>query len=231
MTQHFDAQIMRLKEQILDLGNLVERALDNAIRAVEQRDVELARQVVDGDREIDLAEVALGEECLHTLALYQPVASDMRYIGSVLTINKDLERIADLAVNMAEQAIRLAAEPPLTDTPLDLRAESVRVRKMVKDSLDALVHLDASLAEAVINADDEVDEIHEAVCKTVEEELRRQPEDVSRLIEVLTISRQLERIADHAVNIAEDVVYVASGEIIRHNNHPRNDLNRFVIRR
>ncbi len=121
MTQHFDAQIMRLKEQILDLGNLVERALDNAIRAVEDRDVELARQVVDGDREIDMAEVALGEECLHTLALYQPVASDMRYIGSVLTINKDLERIADLAVNMAEQAIRLAAEPPLTDIPLDLR--------------------------------------------------------------------------------------------------------------
>lgn len=161
---------------------------------------------------------------------YQPVASDMRYVGSFLTINKDLERIADLAVNMAEQAIRLAEEPSQTEIPLDLRAESERVRKMVKDSLDALVHLDVAWAEAVINADDEVDEIHRHVCDTVEERLRHHANDVSRMIEAPTISRQLERIADHTVNIAEDVIYMASGEIIRH-NHSRNDVNRIAFRR
>ena len=230
MTQHFDAQIMRLKVRILDLGNMVEQALDQALRSVEERDATLAQNVIDGDREIDLAEIALSEECLMTLALHQPVAGDMRYIGSVLTINKDLERIGDLAVNIAEQAIRLAHESPFTNTLLDLRVESARVRKMVKESLDALVHLDASLAMSVINADDAVDEMHLDLCRVVEEELPDHPDNVSRLIEVLTISKQLERIADHAVNIAEDVVYVANGEVIRH-KQPRRDSDHFALRR
>jgi phosphate transport system protein len=217
MTRHFDRQIHRLKRMILELGSLVETALECAIRSIEERDAAVAQGVIDRDREIDLKEVEIGEECLHTLALYQPVASDLRYIGSVLTINKDLERIGDLAVNMAEQAIPLADQPPLVEVPFDLSAESQRVFQMLKHSLDALIHFDPELAETVIIADDEVDEIHREVCKNVEDEIRRNPEDVRRMIEVLTISRQLERIADHAVNIAEDVVYMVRGEIYRHN--------------
>lgn len=217
MTRHFDRQIHRLKLMILELGSLVERALERAIRSIEERDAEVARDVIERDREVDLKEVEIGEECLHTLALYQPVASDLRYIASVLTINKDLERIGDLAVNMAEQAILLADQPPLVDVPFDLSTESQRVFQMLKKSLDALIHFDPDLAETVISADDEVDEIHREVCRSVEVEIRRNPEDVRRMIEVLTISRQLERIADHAVNIAEDVVYMVRGEIYRHN--------------
>ena len=151
------------------------------------------------------------------LALYQPVASDLRFVTSLLTINKDLERIADRAVNMAEQAIRVADEPLLNKQVIDLQRESERVRRMLKLSLNALVEMDPELAECVMQADDEVDEIHRNVCEQVEQAILENPRDVRRLLEILSVSRQLERIADHAVNISEDVIYMVRGEIRRHN--------------
>jgi phosphate transport system protein len=217
MTKHFESQIARLKELILELGAMVERSVERAIESIEARDCGLAEQVIDGDRAIDLKEIEIGEECLHTLALYQPVASDLRFVTSVLTINKDLERIADLAVNMAEQALRLVDEPRLTDEPINFQTESERVRSMLKNSLDALVEMDPQLAQSVLEADDEVDEIHGHVCMQVERALRRSPSDVRSLLEILSTSRHLERIADHAVNISEDVIYMVRGEIRRHN--------------
>ncbi len=216
MTKHFERQIDRLKEMLLTLGGMVEKSVDEALRAIESRNVELARKVIDNDTEIDRMDVEIEEECLHTLALYNPVASDVRYVVAVLTINKDLERIGDLAVNLAEEAIFLENEPPIQQAPFDLLDEGRRVRQMLKDCLDALVNRDASLARRVLKADDEVDRIHREMYRGVKEAIRQNPLETSRFIELLNTSRQLERIADHAVNIAEDVIYVVEGRIVRH---------------
>jgi phosphate transport system protein len=217
MTRHFERQIDRLKEMLLIMGGMVEKSVDDAIRAIESRDAELARKVIAFDEEIDRMDVEIEEECLHTLALYNPVASDVRYVVAVLTINKDLERIGDLAVNLAEQAIYLSDETPVSsNAPFDLLGEGVRVRQMLKDCLDALVNRDTSLARRVLKADDEVDQIHSEMYRKVKEAIRQNPLDTSRYIEMLNASRQLERIADHTVNIAEDVIYVVEGRIVRH---------------
>ena len=220
MTKHFVRQIDKLKEMILSLGGLVERSVENAIRAIEDRDPALARRVIDGDRAIDLMEIDVEEECLHTLALYQPVAADLRFVVSIVKINNDLERIADLAVNLAEQAVFLADEPTADGIPFDLAGESRRVRSMLKHSLDALVNGDLKLAEAVREADSEVDQIHRDMYWQVEKAIHDNPADAARLIHLLNVSRQLERIADHTVNIAEDVIYMARGEILRHSKTP-----------
>ena len=216
MTKHFERQIGRLKEMLLTLGGMVEKSVDEALRAIESRNVELARQVIRNDNDIDAMEVEVEEECLHTLALYNPVASDVRYVVAVLTINKDLERIGDLATSLAEEAIFLADEPPIHQAPFDLLGEGQRVRTMLKNCLDALVNRDANLARQVLKADDEVDRIHREMYRTVKEAIRQNPLETGRFIELLNTSRQLERIADHAVNIAEDVIYVVEGRIVRH---------------
>lgn len=215
MSQHYVRQIERLKRMILTLGGYVEQSVEEAIRAIEERDVDLARQVIDNDRRIDLLEIDVEEECLHTLALYQPVASDLRFVISVIKINRDLERIGDLAVNVAEQAIYLASEPRLP-SGFDLAGESSRVRTMLKRSLDAMVNGDPQLAEQVRQSDDEVDAIHRGSYHVILEQLQRNPEDSRRLIDLLNVSKHLERIADHTVNIAEEVIYITRGRITRH---------------
>lgn len=216
MTRHFLRQIDKLKRMILNLGEDVERMVERAIQAVEKRDRELAQRVIDYDRVIDQREIDVEEECLHCLALHQPVALDLRFVVSIIKINKDLERIADLAVNIAEQAVLLSQEPPIVSFPFDLSREEERVRAMLKEALLALVNMDVEAAERVRECDDEVDAIHREMYEKVERAIRQNPHDVNRLINLLNISRQLERIADHAVNIAEDVIYTARGDILRH---------------
>lgn len=216
MSQHFERQIDKVKTMILSLGSMVEQAVDNALRALEDRDIELAHRVIDGDTQIDLAEIDVEEECMHTLALYQPVASDLRFVVAVLTINKDLERIGDLAVNLAEQSLFLAEESPAADIPFDLIGEGRRVRAMLKQALDALVNRDAELARQVLAGDDEIDSIHRDVYQHIKRAIAAHPEQASRLIDFLNASRHLERIADHAVNVAEDVIYLTEGRIVRH---------------
>jgi phosphate transport system protein len=216
MTRHFERQIDRLKEKILVLGGMVEKSVDEALRAIESRNVELAQKVIAGDDAIDEMEVEVEEECLHTLALYNPVASDVRYVVAMVTINKDLERIGDLATSLAEEAIFLADEPPIQQAPFDIMGEGRRVRMMLKNCLDALVNRDAALARQVLKADDEVDRMHREMYRAVKEAIRQNPLETGRFIELLNTSRQLERIADHAVNIAEDVIYVVEGRIVRH---------------
>jgi len=214
MTKHFERQIVKLNVAVLDLGKQVERTVEDAIEAIEQRNVDLARKVIDGDRRIDLREVDLEEECLQTLALHQPVAADLRFLISVVKINGELERIADLAVNLAERALHLETDP--ADLPLDLQDESLRVRTMVQESLKALVGGDVDLAEHVRQSDDVVDRIHREFYRQIKRRIQEVPAETGRLIDFLSISRQLERIADHAVNIAEDVIYMMTGEIRRH---------------
>lgn len=219
MTIHLQRQIDKLKWRILSLGALVERALENAIRAVEQRDINLAHQVVAGDEEIDQMEVDIEEECLHTLALNQPVAFDLRFVVAVLKINNELERIADMATNIAEQAIFLADESPI-DVPFELDTMSMHVRDMLRRSLQSLVDVDAAMADRVRAADDQVDEIHRRMYEQVEGVMRERPHQVPQLIHMMNLSKQLERIADQCVNIAEDVIYMARGDILRHTHAP-----------
>jgi phosphate transport system protein len=216
MSSHFNRQIDKLKQMILWLGTLVEESVESAIRAVKTRDVRLARQVIQGDSKIDQMEVEIEEECLHTLALYNPVANDLRFVVSVLKINGDLERIADKAVNIAEQVSSLI-ESPLVDTvPFDFLGQSERVRSMLKKSLDALVNADAELADWVRHTDDSVDKVHREMGRGVKQAIREHPDQVDGLLTLWSLSRQLERIADHAVNIAEDVIYMVKGDILRH---------------
>lgn len=221
MPVHLQRQIDQLKTMVLTLGGRVEHAVQKAIHAVQQRDPDLAREVIKGDTSIDMSEVQIEEECLHTLALDQPVAFDLRYVIAVLKINNELERIADLAVNIAEQAVALADEPRLESTPYDLEGMTRRVRGMLKESLDALVQVDPTLAEQVRGEDDEVDAIHSSMYRAVEQAIRTDVSRVEQLIHMLSVSRNLERMADHCVNIAEDVIYMAEGDIRRHSRpHP-----------
>lgn len=218
MSKHFEQQINMLKSMILSMAELVERNVVDAVRALEEGDTDLALEVIFNDTKIDEKDIKIGEECLHTIALYHPVASDMRTVASVLTINKDLERIGDLSVNLAEQAILLAKEPLSGDVPYALNDEADRVVSMVNRSLNALVSDNATLAREVLSADDEVDQIHRQMYQRVKEGVEKYPHRAGSLIDLLVASRQLERIADHAVNIAEDVIYMVDGELVRHNH-------------
>jgi len=207
MSAHIERQFEKLKRQILAMGTRVEEAVARAITAVVERDGDLAERVIGDDNEIDLLEVDIEEECLKTLALHQPVAFDLRYVVAVLKINNDLERIGDLAVNVAEQACFLAGEAPLDRPPIDLPAMAQVAQIMLRKSLDALINVDVTLAGTVRRMDDEVDATHRQMYEVFTERVQDKPYEVPQMMHYLTISRQLERIADHSVNIAEDVMY------------------------
>jgi len=210
-----DREIEKLKKHILTLSALAEERVREAVQAVGTRSAELAAQVIARDNEVDLMEVDIEEECLKVLALYQPVASDLRFVVAVLKINNDLERVADEAVNIAERADFLARHAPV-DLPFDFEAMSEKSQAMLRKSLDALMTMNSGLAHEVGMEDDEVDELNRQMFVKVQEAMRRQPERVECLVHVMSISRHLERIAAYATNIAEDVVYMIEGEIIRH---------------
>jgi phosphate transport system protein len=215
MTIHFDRELERLKKKILALGAIVEERVRMAIKAMETRDRELAEKVIEADDEIDQIEVDVEEECLKILALYQPVAIDLRFIVAVIKINNDLERIGDIAVNIAERAAFLATQGKL-DIPFDFAGMAEKTQSMLKKSLDALVNMDSNLAWEVGAADDEVDAINREMYLQVQEGIRKNIDRMECLIHLLQASRHLERIADHATNIAEDVIYMINGEIVRH---------------
>lgn len=215
MNMHLRREIESLKRRILSLSAVVEQRVREAVKSVEERDAELARIVIDGDPDIDRVEVEVEEECLKILALHQPVAADLRFIVAVLKINNDLERIGDLAVNIAERAAYLAAY----DRPgvlLDFPGMAAKGQEMLRESLDALVNLDADLARRVCAEDDQVDAINRQMYDQVKQEIRTRPQALGPLIHLLSISRHIERIADLATNIGEDVIYMVEGEIVRH---------------
>jgi phosphate transport system protein len=215
MSNHLQKELDLLKAKILDVGSLVEMSLFRAIKAVTELDQVAFERVIQEDNKIDQLEVELEEDCLKVLALYQPVAGDLRFVVSVLKINNDLERIGDLAVNIARIGSYLAQEEPIK-VPFNFEEMSTCVREMLKSSLDALVNMDADLATKVCKDDDKVDAIHRKMYGTVYEEIAKNPNRSKSLIHYLSISRHLERIADSTTNIAEDVIYMVDGVIIRH---------------
>jgi phosphate transport system protein len=215
MPRHLQREIDNLKKKILQLSAVVEENVRNAVRSVEQRDLTLAKKITEIDNEVDQMEVDLEEDGLKILALHQPVAIDLRFIIAVLKINSDLERIGDLAVNIAERGVFLASQPKI-ELPSDILVMATNAQSMLRKSLDSLVNLDPELAREVCTADDDIDSMLAFVFDKVQDRIRKRPEDMECLIQLLSISRYLERIADHATNIAEDVIYMAEGYIARH---------------
>jgi phosphate transport system protein len=215
MALHLQREIDNLKKEILNLGAMVEQSVREATLAIENGDEALAKSVIDKDIQIDHREVEVEESCLKILALHQPVANDLRFIVAVLKINNDLERIGDLAVNIAERAAFLATRPPV-DIAFDFSSMAARAQAMLKNSLDALVNLSADLAHQVCASDDAVDAANREMYLKVQEAIHAHPEQTESLIHLLSVSRHLERIADCATNIAEDVIYMIKGEIARH---------------
>lgn len=213
--QHLRREVDRLKRKLLALSAYVEESVQRAVKAVSERDEKLAQRVIDTDFEIDEMEVDVEEDCLKILALHQPVAIDLRFIIAVLKINNDLERIGDLAVNIAERAVSLSKREKI-NSPFDFQTMAARVQKMLQKALDALVNGDAKLAREVLVSDDEIDEMNRQMYDSIKMGIRQDPGNVDTLIQVLAISRNLERIADHTSNIAEDVIYMVDGDIIRH---------------
>lgn len=215
MPVHLQREIERLKKLLLSLCAVVEESVLRAVQAVAVRDKATAEDVIRNDVAIDQAEMDVEEECLKILALHQPVAIDLRYIIAVLKLNNDLERIGDLAVNIAERAVFLSGQLPI-EIPFDFSGIARKTQSMLRDSLDALVNMDGAMARRVCALDDEVDEINRQMYDQVKTSIRRHPEHLDSLIALLSVSRYLERIADHATNISEDVLYMIEGHIVRH---------------
>ena len=215
--KHLDREIDGLKRHVLALSAIVEENVTKAMKAVMERDNVLAEMVMRSDRQVDEIEVEVEEECLKILALHQPVALDLRFIIAVLKLNNDLERIGDLAVNIAEQVRPLCDRERIT-LPIDLGPIARRTQVMLREVLDALVNKDPDAARRVCAADDEVDDLHHEISSRVRDLLidASSIDDVAVLVHILSVSRCLERVADLATNIAEDIIYMTEGDIIRH---------------
>ncbi|HEY3250532.1 MAG TPA: phosphate signaling complex protein PhoU [Ignavibacteria bacterium] len=215
MLHYWQREIENLKKLVLSLGAIVEEQIHRAVLALERRDIALADEVFNRDNEVDSLEILVEEECLKILALYQPVAKELRFVVAVLKMNNDLERIGDLAANIARRARYLSKREKI-DMIAEFSNVADKAQMMVKKSLDALVNTDVKLAREVIAADEEVDKLTKHMLKKTINAAEKQPERVKEYFSIRSISKNLERIADQATNIAEDVVYLCTGEIIRH---------------
>lgn len=215
MTTHLHIDIENLKKRILALSAVVEDTVQKALESFTNHDTRLAVNVIRMDADIDQQEINVEEFCLKILALNQPVATDLRFIVAVLKMNNDLERIGDLAVNIAEQTVYLSKQV-WPDIPESLGEMAARARAMLKSSLDALVNMDIDLAREVFAEDDEVDDMLREMYRLVKKRMAQNPDVLDSHMSLLFVSRHLERIADLATNIAEDVIYMVEGKIVRH---------------
>ena len=218
--KQFTNELENIKKRIFALGALVEERVQMAITAIDTNDSDLAEKIIKSDYEIDETEVELEEECLKVLALHQPMAIDLRFIVAAIKINAELERIGDQAVNIAER-VGVTAKREQLDFYFDYTSMGEKAQAMLKMSLDALIHLDYDLAFKVVMMDDEVDKIKSEAYDKIKEAMVENPDKIGYLINLFLISRHLERLADHATNIAEEVVYLVEGEIIRHAPYPQ----------
>lgn len=215
MPIHLMREIERVKKDILTVGAMAELSVRESTLSLHQRDEKLALGVIEQDTKLDEMEVELEESCLKILALHQPVAVDLRFIVAALKINNELERVGDLAVNIAERALFLATVPKV-DISFDFVGMAAKVQEMLKNSLDALVNFNLTLAQQVCQDDDDVDAMNRQMYILMQEAIHQHPDQTEALIHLLSASRHLERIADHATNISEDVIYMIQGEVVRH---------------
>lgn len=218
MAKRFIKELNQVKMRILSLGSLVEERVRMAVTAVENKDAQGADEIIQNDYEIDEMEVEIEEECLKVLALHQPVAVDLRFLVTVIKINGELERIGDQAVNIA-QRVGVLAKHANPSFEFDYAPMAEKAEAMLRMSLDALVNLDKDLAFKVLLLDDEVDKIQQDAYDQIKNAMKNQIDPMGYLINLLLVSRHLERLADHATNIAESVIYLIQGEIVRHSQY------------
>ncbi len=214
---HFEEDLKTLKQRLLNMGALVEERVHLAVQALMERRADLAEQVVAGDRVVNELQIEIDDRCLKLLALQQPMASDLRFITCAMKINADLERIGDQAVNVAQNALRLLPHPPLRAL-IDVPRMAELAQAMTRDSLDAFVRKDAALARRVLRRDDEVDQLKDQVFRVLLTYMMADPGTIERALGLILVSRNLERIADHATNIAEDVIFLVEAKDVRHHH-------------
>jgi len=215
MQRHFHEELDGLKQTLLAMGALVEDQIHHVMRALVERDGELAQNVIDRDRQVNVYDVEIDEKCVELLALHQPTAGDLRFITTAMKIVTDLERIGDQAVNIAQRAIELNEEPQLKPY-IDLPRMAEKAQRMVKEALDAFVARDTELARQVCAKDAEVDGIKEQIFRELLTYMMSDPKTIPRAIRLMLVSRFLERVADHATNIAEMVIYLVDSKMVRH---------------
>lgn len=218
MTKHLRRDLEGLERRLLLLAGEVEEAVRRAVSALVERRIELAERVLAGDDAIDRLEVEIEDECLKILALHHPVASDLRFIVTCLKSANDLERIADLAGNIAERGVSFSAHAEL-EVPPRIREVAEICTRMLRQAIDSFVRGDARLARSLCIQDQQVDRAHRRIIGDCMEVMHRDPQCIDQALDLISISKNLERIGDHATNIAEDVVYLVEGDIIRH-QHP-----------
>ena len=210
-----EQELEKLKERLLAMGGFVEEAIRKSMKALTERDRKLAIEVIDGDAIVNNFDVEIEEECIKFLALWQPTGSILRFVTTAIKIITDLERMGDLAVDICERAIELGEEPPLKPY-IDLPRMAEAAQKMLKDSLDAFVARDADMAVQVCAADDFVDNLNQQIFNELLLYMLKDPKNISRAVRLTYVAKYLERVADHATNIAEMVVYMVKGKVIRH---------------
>ncbi|MCM8773807.1 MAG: phosphate signaling complex protein PhoU [Candidatus Omnitrophica bacterium] len=218
MERHFDNELKELNKKILEMASLVEGSIIKSIEALKNQDINKAEEIINNDRNIDELELVIEDKCLSLLSLFQPQARDLRFITNATKINAELERIADLSVDIAQRVLELGNQPllkPLVDIP----KLSIVAQKMVKEAIDSFVNRDVELAKKVVISDNEADNLRNLVQKElIYDYMVKDGTTSPRAVPLLLVARHLERICDHATNIAEDVIYMVSGEIVRH--HP-----------
>ncbi len=215
MARKLEHDLSDLKDRVLGMGSLVEDAIRKSIKALVERERDLALAVIDGDHVINTYDVEIEEECIRLLAIWQPTGSNLRFITTAIKIITDLERMGDMAVDICERAVELMEEPQLKPY-IDIPRMAEASQKMLKDSLDAFVDKDADLALKVCAADDFVDNLNHQIFNELLVYMLQDPKNISRAVRLTYITKYLERIADHATNIAEMVVYMVKGKVIRH---------------
>jgi phosphate transport system protein len=218
MERQVDEGLQELYKEILGMGCLVERAIDRSIKALQNRDRNQAQEVISADNEIDALELVIDNRCIDLIARYQPMAGDLRFITTGMKINAELERIADLAVDIAQRVLDIA-DKPLLKPLIDIPKLSVLSQTMVHDSIDSFVNKDVALARNVVLSDAEADQLRNSVQEElINDFIARDPGTADRAVPLLLIVRHLERICDHATNIAEDVIYMVEGKVVKHHH-------------
>jgi len=212
---HFEAELQALRNQLLTMGAMVEERVHRAVHALVHRGEEDAQRIIASDKEVNDLQMGIDNRCLRLLATQTPLAVDLRLITSAMKINADLERIGDQAVNIAESVLVLVPQPPLKPL-IDIPRMAGIAEKMIRDALDGFVRNDAALARDVLRRDDEVDELKDQVFRELLTYMMADPGTIQRALSLILISRNLERIADHATNIAEDVIFIAEAKDVRH---------------
>ncbi len=215
MIRHFDEELAGLKQKILQMGSLVEDQIQRALKALVDRDDVIAKDVIENDHRVNTLDVEVDEMCLEMLALKQPTARDLRFVTTAMKISTELERMSDLAENICERTIELNEEAQLKPY-IDIPLMADHAKRMVGESLDAFVRGDSELARKVLDEDDYIDNLHEQIFRELLVFMMENPQTISRAIRLSFISKYIERIADHATNVAELVVYMVEGKIIRH---------------